>query len=69
MIKCGHVNSGNCNEAGMNGLKLAARGLVGRAPTISGYSCGGFAVSTVTISKSFEKKREKRKSAKETRPV
>jgi hypothetical protein len=39
----------------MNGLKLAASGLVGRAPTMSGYSCGGFAVSIVDICKSFER--------------
>src|SRR4029453_8379657 len=59
--KCGHVSSGNCTDAGINGLKLAARGFVGRAPTISGYSCGGFEVSTVAICKSFEKTRYKRK--------
>src|SRR5262245_43941211 len=33
----------------MNGLKFAASGLVGRAPTISGYSCGGFALSIVDM--------------------
>jgi len=31
----------------MNGLKFAASGFVGRAPTMSGYSCGGFALSIV----------------------
>ena len=61
VIKCGHVSSGNCTEDGMNGLKLAASGFVGRAPTMSGYSCGGFALSTVAICKSFEKMRYKRK--------
>lgn len=35
----------------MNGLKFAASGFVGRAPTMSGYSCGGFALSIVDICK------------------
>jgi hypothetical protein len=33
----------------MNDVKFAACGLVGRAPTMSGYSCGGFALSIVDI--------------------
>src|SRR6266404_1025766 len=53
--KCGNVSSGNCTDAGMNGLKLAASGFVGRAPTISGYSPGGFALSTVAIRKELSK--------------
>jgi len=39
----------------MNGLKLAASGFVGRAPTMSGYSCGGFALSIVDICERFQK--------------
>ncbi len=39
----------------MNDLKFAARGFVGRAPTMSGYSRGGFALSIVDICKSFER--------------
>ena len=37
----------------MNDLKFAASGLVGRAPTMSGYPCGGFALSIVDIYKSL----------------
>jgi hypothetical protein len=36
-------------------LKLAASGLVGRAPTMSGNSCGGFALSIVDICERFQK--------------
>ena len=39
----------------MNGLKFAANGFVGRAPTMSGYSCGGFALSIVDICERFQK--------------
>src|SRR6266446_1440830 len=53
--KCGSVSSGNCTDAGMKGLKLTASGFVGRAPTMSGYSLGGFAVSTVAIRKELSK--------------
>ena len=37
----------------MNDLKFAASGFVGRAPTMSGNSCGGFALSIVDIYKSL----------------
>jgi hypothetical protein len=37
----------------MNGLKFAASGFVGRAPTMSGNSCGGFVLSIVDICKSL----------------
>ncbi len=36
-----NVSSGSCTEAGMNGRNAAAWGSSGRAPTMSGYSCGG----------------------------
>ena len=39
----------------MNDLKFAASGLVGRAPTMSGYSCGGFALSIVDILQELER--------------
>jgi len=39
----------------MNGLKFAANGFVGRAPTMSGYSCGGFALSIVDILQKIQK--------------
>jgi len=39
----------------MNGLKFAASGFVGRAPTMSGYSCGGFALSIVDILQELER--------------
>ena len=39
----------------MNDLKFAARGLVGRAPTMSGYSCGGFVLSVVDICQELER--------------
>src|SRR4029079_9847967 len=55
VIKCGQVSSAKWAEAGMNGLKLAANGFVGRAPTISGYSCGGFALSIVDICERSER--------------
>ena len=59
VIRCGHVSSGNRADAGMKGLKFAARGFVGRAPTISGYSCGGFALSIVDICESDQDSVEK----------
>lgn len=37
------MSSGNCTDAGMNGRNDAANGFVGFAPTMSGYSFGGFA--------------------------
>lgn len=52
VIRCGHVSSGKLAEAGMNDLKFAASGLVGRAPTMSGNSCGGFALSILGVCKS-----------------
>src|SRR3954466_345219 len=55
VIRCGHVSSGKLAEAGMKDLKLAASGLVGRAPTMSGYSCGGFALSIVDILQELER--------------
>jgi len=39
----------------MNDLKFAASGFVGRAPTMSGNSCGGFALSIVDISRKIQK--------------
>ena len=39
----------------MNDLKFAASGLVGRAPTMSGNSCGGFALSIVDILQELER--------------
>ena len=55
-MRCGSVNSGKRTDGGMNDLKFAASGLVGRAPTISGYSCS---VSTVAtggdLSEKFDK--------------
>ena len=39
----------------MNDLKFAASGFVGRAPTMSGYSCGGFALSIVDILQELER--------------
>jgi hypothetical protein len=39
----------------MNGLKFAASGFVGRAPTMSGNSCGGFALSIVDILQELER--------------
>ena len=39
----------------MNDLKFAASGLVGRAPTMSGYSWGGFALSIVDILQELER--------------
>ena len=45
----------------MNGLKFAANGFAGRAPTMSGYSCGGFALSIVDIWERFQKPVEKPK--------
>src|SRR6476469_3317165 len=61
VIRCGHVSSGKCAEAGMNDLKFAASGFVGRAPTMSGNSCGGFALSIVDIYGRFQKPRATRK--------
>src|SRR4029079_12426269 len=55
VIRCGHVNSGKFSDAGMKGVKLPANGLVGRAPTMSGYSCGGFALSIVDILQELER--------------
>jgi hypothetical protein len=39
----------------MKDLKFAASGFVGRAPTMSGYSCGGFALSIVDILQELER--------------
>ena len=39
----------------MNDLKFAASGFVGRAPTMSGNSCGGFALSIVDILQELER--------------
>ena len=39
----------------MNDLKFAASGFVGRAPTMSGNSCGGFALSIVDICQELER--------------
>src|SRR5437660_2376831 len=61
--RCGSVSSGNRAAGGINGLKFAASGLVGRAPMISGYSCGGLAVSTLAICQRFQKSEEKSKRA------
>jgi hypothetical protein len=55
VTKCGHVSSGKFAEAGINDLKFAASGLVGRAPTMSGNSCGGFALSIVDILQELER--------------
>src|SRR5438132_934682 len=61
--RCGSVSSGNRAAGGINGLKFAASGLFGRAPMISGYSCGGLAVSTLAICQRFQKSEEKSKRA------
>jgi hypothetical protein len=39
----------------MKDLKFAASGFVGRAPTMSGYSWGGFALSIVDILQELER--------------
>src|SRR5215212_4020211 len=58
IIRGSALSSGKRTDAGMNGRKDAANGLVGLAPTTSGYSIGGFAFSTGGIrSKHPEKAR------------
>ena len=47
----------------MNDLKFAASGFVGRAPTMSGYSCGGFALSIVDILQELERMPERQGTA------
>src|SRR5437763_17176145 len=59
MISGNTVSSGSRTEAGMNGRNDAARGLVGRAPTTSGYSLGGLTCSTLAITKDLSDKHAK----------
>jgi hypothetical protein len=45
----------------MSGLKFAPEGFVSRAPTMSGYFCGGFAVSIVDICDDFKNQGQRAK--------